>query len=110
LYYLKSTDNGRSWLLPVPIENDKSPFHSDMVHLFDNHIVVIWDEKTKYNSAVFVTESNDNGKTWSHSAQMSKNEVSASFPKMIKIGKNLVATWLEEGNDKIKHLKIAVGY
>ena len=96
LYYLHSTDAGKTWSAPQPIAAQTSPFHSDIAALNSQHLVVIWDALGQNGYTVMLSESFDAGQHWSEARQISTAGSSASFPRLAVTNSGVLAMWWQQ--------------
>lgn len=68
VYFLSSTDNGRTWFDPVKINHNKydntSAKFPDMYVRDDGTIVVVWQDHRLIRGNIYLNYSKDGGKTW----------------------------------------------
>lgn len=97
LYYLHSLDDGHSWSLPRPMGVAGGlAFHSDIAAMPDGRLLAIWDARGADGAVVMISESLDNGKTWSAERRLSTIGGSANFPRVVATANGFRAMWLEQ--------------
>ncbi len=102
LYYLNSTNNGKTWTAPQKMGN--TAIHADIAALNGKHITAVWDEMTSEGSSIYFSTSEDAGKHWKSSKQISSNDVSGSHPRLVALKDSYIVFWTEKSSKQPNHL------
>lgn len=108
--YRRSTDEGRSWSLPVNVSN--SPYGSDKIDIWQGEsgrLYINWDEgydgfqSRGASMDVRFAYSEDNGATWSEPSILDGGNISDKRPIQLAMtelddGESLLAVWRYNGN------------
>lgn len=95
LYHMQSADNGKNWTPPQRIGEGTAGFHADIAAGADR-VIIVWDALGPEGSEVFISESSDNGGSWTAARQLSSPTGSAEFPRIVATPAGLLAMWLEK--------------
>lgn len=96
LYYLRSTDSGKTWSLPQAM--GKQAIHADIAAVDTGHIAAVWDELKPEGNVVYLSASEDGGNRWQTPVQLSASEVDASHPRLIGTSNGFLALWTEKSS------------
>ena len=99
VYSLYSDDGGHSWSQHHRL-GDESALHADIAAHDNGRVVAVWDMMSENGLAVFVAESADYGNTWSQFRQLSRSEMRATHPRIVKTGKGFLALWTESDGQR----------
>ncbi|MBM3552071.1 MAG: exo-alpha-sialidase [Alphaproteobacteria bacterium] len=109
LYYLKSSDAGRSWMAPVRL-GDASATHGDLTVAKGGRVAAVFDmidpEINDGTQAIYATFSQDDGARWSEARRLSSPGKTASHPRVVSTRSGFVAFWTETGEEKETVLKM----
>ena len=105
--FTKSSDLGKSWSKPVKI-NQLSPLGTDqmkpdMAIDSSNNIYIVWEDNRLGNKQIFMSKSNDQGKTFSDEVQLSKIKEFTDVKEtdiFVDEYDNIIITWLEDYNSQ----------
>ncbi|MGZ5000594.1 MAG: sialidase family protein [Methylomonas sp.] len=95
LYHMQSADDGKNWTPPKRIGEGTAGFHADIAANADR-VISVWDAMGPEGSQVFISESGDNGGSWSTPRQLSSSTGSAEFPRMVATRSGFLAMWSEQ--------------
>lgn len=93
LYYLRSVDNGRNWMPPKLV--DVKGFHADIAAI-GGRLAMVWDARGSEGTQVFMSESSDNGDSWSTAKLLSAPDALAEFPRVVATPQGFLAMWSEK--------------
>ena len=82
-------------LTQIPVRISKNATHSDIV-LFDNKLILVWDEMTKDGTGIFVAQSHDKGMNWSMPHRLSVIGKIATHPRIVASENNTLILWTEK--------------
>ncbi len=102
LYFLRSTDNGKTWSNPQPLGGLAS--HSDIA-VNNQNVAAIWDEREPDGSSIFFKHSNIGTISWSTPVRLSPVGAMASHPRIVSNLDGYLVLWTEKHN---KHTKLVI--
>lgn len=95
LYHMQSADDGKNWMPPQRIGEGTAGFHADIAADADR-LVIVWDAMGPEGSRVFISETADNGGSWSAARLLSSPTATAEFPRIVATPVGLLAMWSEQ--------------
>jgi Neuraminidase (sialidase) len=100
VFALASNDAGKSWASPTQLGGPQSS-RPDVASSRDGkRLVATWDAFVESGSdmgnAAFASTSDDGGKTWSPSIQLSDSATSATYPRAVRSGDGFRIFWTEQ--------------
>lgn len=108
VYHLKSIDGGTNWSEPIKLGDD-SATHADIATNKNSGIAAVWDmidlDAGDGSLAVYAAIS-PTGAKWSDKMRLSKNNASASHPRIITTSYGFLALWTEQSPDGELQLKM----
>ncbi len=105
VHYLYSDDAGKNWSSPLLLGNE-SAIHADIAAHDNGRVVAVWDMMSEDGLAVFASESNNRGESWSKPRQLSKAGMRATHPIIVKTEKGFLAAWTESDGQQQTLAKI----
>ena len=100
VHYLYSDDAGKHWSSPVQLGTE-SAVHADIASHDNGRVVAAWDMMTENGLAIFTAESIDQGKSWSKATQLSKADVRATHPRIVKTKEGFLTLWTENDGHQL---------
>lgn len=85
VYYINSKD-GMRWSKPRKITDEKTVNWAPLILSDDNDRVwIVWSSKKNRNQDIFLTYSDDNGRSWSDPIQLTDHQFDDDFPYMLQM-------------------------
>lgn len=78
-----------------PVKIGKNATHSDMT-IFKNRLILVWDEMSKDGTGIFVSESTNQGASWSTPRRLSELGAKATHPRIVASDKSALILWTEK--------------
>jgi hypothetical protein len=94
LYYLTSSDEGRSWTSPHRL-GDRSAHHADLAVATDGTLGAAWDAYSGEDSLIFGAVSHDGGRTWLAPEKLSASQTNPANPRVIAVATGFRVFWTE---------------
>lgn len=101
LYYLGSTDDGRSWTNPKIL--GETALNGDIAAR-GNNVAVIWNLMEEHGLSVYVATSDNAGLTWSQPRRLADETRVTVHPKIIATQTGFIALWTETPLGKTSQL------
>ncbi len=100
IYFIKSTNRGDNWSLPVNITNDDRPQNRIfMKHAYGNTLYLASDDIITFNfDEVFLLKTSDGGDTWSTPINITNNSGNSNTPCIETLGDHIFFTWSDNSH------------
>jgi len=100
VHYLYSDDAGKNWSKAMPLGTE-SAIHADIAAHDNGRVVAVWDMMTADGLAIFTAESKDQGNSWSTTKKISKSNMRATHPRVVKTEQGFLALWTENDGKQL---------
>ena len=94
VHYLYSDDAGNNWSAPKQLGKE-SALHADIAAHDNGRVVAVWDMMGEDGMGVFVAESQNQGVSCSTAKKISKPDMRATHPRIVKTENGFLALWTE---------------
>ena len=95
LYYLQSTDNGRSWSIPKKMDDSRAKL-GDLAVKDASRVAVVWDSASEEGIDVFFSSSADGGRFWAKPRRLTKKGAIAKYPRITATSRGYRVFWTEK--------------
>jgi hypothetical protein len=82
-------------LSKTPVKIGKNATHSDLA-IFENRVILVWDEMSKDGTGIFTAQSIDKGANWSTPRRLSENGTTATHPRIVVGENNALVLWTQK--------------
>lgn len=79
----------------TPVKIGKNATHSDIA-IFENRVILVWDEMSKDGTGIFTAQSFDKGASWSTSQRLSEKGATATHPRIVAGENNALILWTQK--------------
>ena len=100
VFVAKSTDNGKTFGIPVNVSNNPKPSGAPQILASGNNVYVVWMDSTPGNYDIFVAKSTDNGSTFGQPVNVSNNAGDSGYPQMTMSENTLYVVWTDTISNK----------
>lgn len=88
-WYVRSTNGGASWELPIPLATDTTYSDQPVVAVVGSNVHIVWYDGRAEASGIYYRRSTDNGTTWSAELRVSDTTRYPDYPGITAVGGNI---------------------
>lgn len=100
IQFIKSTDRGKSWSDPSPVNPGSVANGAPAIARAGSRLIVVWPAVISigngmYAFQLFFSTSTDEGANWSAPTRITQTRDDALSPKLLTVGNQVLLTWME---------------